>query len=78
MTTYLRPLEQLRFQREVEHIHRLGPRTTGEFIAEYARRLDGFPDLQALFVEYHHLTPEMVQAADAYDFPPRSLHKVPR
>ena len=61
----------LRYRCGVEHLHRLGARTTAEFLAEVARVhgiADDVLDRQGRWREA--LTPEMVEAASANVFPP--------
>jgi hypothetical protein len=45
-------LERLRYQRRIEHLHRLGPRSTGELLAEVAGSIGGWPVINRLLVEY--------------------------
>jgi hypothetical protein len=73
------PLTQLHLQRGAEHLHRLGPRATGEFIAEVGHRIPGtMPCILQVLGEYRRLTPEMLRAAGGHRFPPRPLRAVPR
>ena len=67
-----------RTQRQVEHLHRLGPRATAEFLNELAGRIGGMPAISALLTEYARLSPGMVRAAGGDRFPARVLHVVPR
>lgn len=72
-------LEQLRRQRRVEHLHRLGPRAIDELLADVANRIGGWPTINLLLVEYERrLTPAMLRAVGADRFPRRPLRVVPR
>lgn len=71
-------LDSLRLQRGAEHLHRLGPRATAEFLSELACRIGGAPAIMALLTEYGRVSPGMVRAAGGDRFPPRVLHVVPR
>jgi hypothetical protein len=76
---YLYPLARLRLQRGAEHLCRLGPRTTAEFLSEVADRIGGMPCILGLLVEFEQrLSLDMVRAAGADRFPPCQLHAVPR
>ena len=73
----LSPLDRLRLQRGAEHLHSLGNRATGEFLAEIGERIGGMPAILGLLAEYQHrLTPAMVRAAGADRFLPHPLHEV--
>lgn len=71
------PAEQLRLQRGVEYLHRLGPRATAELLTELTNRIGGMPALMGLLTEYQRrLSPEMLRAAGGRHFPQRPLHEV--
>jgi hypothetical protein len=76
---HLNIFDQLRLQRGAEHLHRLGPRATAEFLAEIAERIGGLPATLGLLAEYQYrLSPQMMRASGGGDrFPPR-LVGVPR
>ena len=63
---------QLRRQRLVEHLHRLGPSPLGHFIREVedAARVDVTPRLE----RYAEIDPEFLRALGGDKFPPRFLH----
>ena len=66
-----RPAPALRFQRGAEHLHRLGPRATAEFLAEIVRAHGIERDVAARLDAWRDaLTPELVRAAGADRFPP--------
>ncbi len=70
-------LQMLCLQRGVEHLHKLGSRTTAEALAEMADRIGGWPALLGILAEYERrLTPAMVRTAGADRFPPRPLRQV--
>ena len=74
----LDPLTRLHFQRGVEHLHRLGPRATAEFLVETADRIGGLPAMLRILAEYEgRLTPDVLAATGGDRFPPR-LSVVPR
>ncbi len=63
------------FRREVEALYRLGPRVTGELIAELVHRHG--PNVQAALTRFATLDPEVLKALDALLWPPLPLHSVP-
>jgi hypothetical protein len=75
----LDPLTELRIQRGVENLCRLGPRATAELLSEVASRIGGLPCILGLLEEYQNrLTPEMLHATGGDRFPLRTLRAVPR
>ncbi len=78
--TPLRPISQvamvadLRFRRQVEHLHRLGPRAIGELLCEVA----GGKDLDRALEPYQRLTPDLLKALGGNRFPPVPIHEVRR
>ncbi len=75
---FLDHLEQMRFQRRVEHLHRLGPRAVGELLGEVANRIGGAPVITMLLAEYEQVTPAMVRAVGGDRFPVSPLRAAPR
>ena len=76
---YLNPLDRLRLQRGVEHLHALGPRATAEFLVEVGSRIGGTPCILGLLGEYQdRLSPRLLRLAGGDRFPPRPLRLVPR
>ena len=72
-TSDLQDLADPRFHRQIEHLHRLGPRVFGELLAEIAA-VTGEPGLIADRVAaYARLDPGIVRAVGADRFPPRLL-----
>jgi hypothetical protein len=77
--SFLKPLDQLRLQRGVEHLHALGPRATAELLAEVGARIGGMPCILGLLGEYQQrLSPHLLRAVDAHRFPTRPMRVVPR
>ncbi len=69
---------QLRLQRGAEHLNRLGPRATAEFLAEIGETIGGLPAILRLLGEYEHrLNPAVLRATGGDRFP-RRLVEVPR
>lgn len=62
------------FQREIESLHRLGPRLTGELIAELAHRHG--PEVLTTMAGFAALDPDTLAALDALIWPPLPLHMV--
>ncbi len=65
------PLSDLRRDRLVLHLHRLGPKPVSEYLKELVGNDDGLQD-DALFLleKYGSLDPEIVRVLDADTFPP--------
>jgi hypothetical protein len=76
---HLDNLAKLRLQRGAEHLCRLGPRATAEFLGEVADRVGGMPCILDRLREYERrLSPDLLRRVGGDRFPPRSLHLVPR
>jgi hypothetical protein len=76
---HLHPLDQLRLQRGVEHLHALGARATAELLTEVGQRIGGLPCILRLLGEYEQrLTPAMLRLTDGDRFPRRPLRPVPQ
>ena len=63
----------LRLQRAVERLYRLGPRPVMELLVEVA----GGADLDTALATYARLDPEVVRSLDGDRFPAAPIHKVP-
>ena len=63
------------FRREVEALHGLGPRVTGELIAELVHRHGH--DVRSTMATFAALDPETLAALDALIWPPMPLLVVP-
>lgn len=66
------PLDNPRRRRQIEAIHRLGARAVGELLVEVADPAV----LDAALEQYARLSPEIVRALGADQFPPMPLHAV--
>ena len=64
----------LRRQRQIEHLHLLGPRAVGELLREVAED----DDLDRALEAYGRLTPDLLKALGGDQFPPAPLHEVRR
>ena len=62
----------LRRQRQIEHVHRLGPRAVGELLYEVAKG----EDLDRALEPYQRLTPNLLKAVGGDRFPPAPIHEV--
>ena len=67
-------LADLRFRRQVEHLHRLGPRAVGELLCEVAKG----EDLDRALEPYQRLTPDLLKALGGDRFPPAPIYVVQR
>ncbi len=61
----------LKRQREVEYLHRLGPRAIGEMLREVANG----EDLDRAIEAYQRLTPDLLKAVGGDRFPPLPIHR---
>lgn len=73
----LDPSAALRLQRDVEHLHCLGPRAVAEALAEIAARYGCTDGILTVLAEYRRLNFEMMRAAGGDRFPLRPLRVVP-
>ena len=62
----------LRRQRQIEHLHLLGPRAVGELLREVAED----DDLDRALEAYGCLTPDLLKALGGDQFPPAPIHGV--
>jgi hypothetical protein len=72
----LDPLDRLRLQRGVEHLHALGPRATAELLTEIGAQTGEMPAIMQLLAKYERLTQEVLRRLGGDGFPPRPLHRV--
>ncbi len=63
------------FRREINALHKLGPRVTGELIAELVHRHG--PEVRSTLATFAALDVETLAALDALIWPPMPLHVVP-
>jgi hypothetical protein len=62
-----------RFRSLIRHLHGLGPRATGEFLAELGRVHSLEREIVGLLEEFAALDPLLVDACDGRDWPPLPL-----
>ncbi len=63
----------LRRERQIEHVHQLGPRAVGELLYEVAEG----GDLDRALDAYERLTPSLLKAMGGDRFPPSPIHEIP-
>ncbi len=63
----------LRRERQIEHVYRLGVRAVGELLREVAED----DDLDRALEAYGRLTPDLLKALGGDHFPPAPLHEIP-
>ena len=68
----------LRFRRQVEHLHRLGPRATAELLAEIGAERGITTIIDRKLERYAELEPETLEAAGGDRFWPAPVHEVRR
>ena len=68
----------LRFRRQVEHLHRLGPRATAELLAEIGVERSIMTIIDRKLATYAGLDPAAVEAIGGGDFWPAPLREVPQ
>ena len=68
----------LRFRRQVEHLHRLGARAVGELLAEVSAERGIRTVVDQKLSRYAELDPKALEVTSAADFWPEPLHEVPR
>ena len=67
------PVAGPRFERQVEHLHRLGPRAVAEFLIEIARGTGQSSFIMDRLQAYARLDPEILRAVGGDRFPPMPL-----
>ena len=65
---------RLKRQRQIEHLHLLGPRAVGELLHEVSEAEDLDRGLEA----YARLSPDLLEALNGDRFPPLPIHEVRR
>ncbi len=65
---------RLKRQRQIEHLHSLGPRAVGELLCEISEA----EDLDRALKAYERLTPDLLKALSGDRFPPLPIHAVQR
>ena len=71
--TSLQGLAEPRFERQIEGLHRLGPRPIAELLAEIAADTGATNLVVGLVEKYAELDPEIVRAVGGDRFPPSVL-----
>ena len=69
-------ISDLKFRRQVEHLHRLGPRAVGELLAEIGVERSIRTVVDRKLQRYSELEPETLQAAGGDGFWPVPLREV--
>ena len=69
-------LLELRFQRHVERLRRLGPRAVGELLAEIGAARSCRMEIDRRLARYANLNPEFLWAIGGDRFPPLPIHEV--
>ena len=70
------PVAGPRFERQVKHLHNLGPRAVAEFLSEIATTTGQSRFIAARLQVYAKLDPEIVRAVGGDRFPPMPLEVV--
>ena len=70
-------VDNLRFHRQVEKLHRLGPRATGELLAEIGEQRHCGTFIEQRLRVYARLDPEVVRELDGDEFPRPPLYEAP-
>lgn len=68
----------LRFRRQVEHLHSLGPRAVAELLAHLGAKHSIQTSIEQTVEHFAELEPEALEVAGGDNFWPAPLHKVPR
>ena len=69
-------IADLRFRRQVEYVHALGPRVTAELLAEIGAERGIRTVIDQKLDRYAVLDPDTIEAAGGNDFWPTPLHAV--
>ena len=69
-------IADLRFRRNVQHLHSLGPRAVGELLAELGREHAVRTAIERKLDRYARLTPEQIETVGGEDFSPAPLRVV--
>ncbi len=67
---------ELRFHRQVEKLHRLGPRATGELLTEIGEQRGIRTFIERRLRAYAALDPDVVRKLDGDEFPRPPLYRV--
>jgi hypothetical protein len=74
--SHCQAVADLRFRRQVEHLHRLGRRPTAEFLAELGANYLIRQPIEQLLDRYSRLDPAAVRAVGADKFAAAPIHLV--
>ena len=66
----------LKFRRQVIHLHRQGPRAIGEFLAGLGAELGVQSPIERKLDTFAELEPEALEAAGGNSFSPTPIHEV--
>ena len=69
-------IRQLRFEREVLHLHQLGPRPVAELLLELGHAHDLAGDIEARLARFSRLDPATVRSLGGDRFPLPPIHAV--
>lgn len=69
-------VEDLKFRRDVQHLHDLGPRAVAELLAGIGERYSIRLDIERRLKQYGQLTAAMLEVTGGDQFPPTPLHIV--
>ena len=69
---------ELRFHRQAEKLHALGPRPYGELLAEIGEQLGCRTFIEMRLREYAEIPPETLRELDGAEFPRPPLYEVKR
>ena len=67
-----------RFQRKVDHLHRLGPRAVGELLAQLGAKHSIQTSIEQTVDHFAEIEPEALDAAGGNRFWPAPLYKIRR
>lgn len=71
-------VDDLKFHHQVERLHRLGPRASGELLLEIAECLGTRTFIDRRLKAYAALDPDVVKELGANEFPRPALYEVDR
>ena len=70
------PVGELRFHRQIERLHRLGPRAVGELLAEIAEQRGCRTYIEMRLRKYAVIPPETLRELDGDEFPRPPIYQV--
>ncbi len=69
-------VDDLKFHRQVERLHRLGPRAVGELLIEIGEQRSCRTFIDQRLDAYSRLDPELIRKLGGNEFPRPPLHQV--